>query len=50
MLEMKELKPLLKELKDAIHSDKYIEIREILIKIVPEFSPQSSIVDLMFLN
>jgi FlaA1/EpsC-like NDP-sugar epimerase len=50
MLEMKELKPLLKELKDAIYNDQYIEIREVLIKIVPEFSPQSSIVDLMFLD
>jgi FlaA1/EpsC-like NDP-sugar epimerase len=48
MLEMKELKPLLKDLRKAISIDKYSEIREVLIKIVPEFSPQSPITDLLF--
>jgi FlaA1/EpsC-like NDP-sugar epimerase len=41
------LKQLLNQLQEAVKNSDYLKIREILIKIVPEFKPQNDIVDLL---
>jgi FlaA1/EpsC-like NDP-sugar epimerase len=47
MLDWKTLKPLLEELKNASNNNEHVKIRELLKKLVPEFIPQSNIVDLV---
>jgi FlaA1/EpsC-like NDP-sugar epimerase len=48
MINWKTLNSLLIKLKDALERSEYEKIRELLINIVPEFSPQSKIVDLLY--
>ena len=48
MMEWKKLEPLLNELKSASHDFEQLKIRALLMKIVPEFKPQSPVVDLLF--
>ena len=48
MIDWQILEPILKELKEALIKYDHKRIREILLKIVPEFKPQSSIVDLLY--
>ena len=50
MIEWEMLEPSLFELKDACLNSNQEKIRKILIKIVPEFKPQSPIVDLINSN
>ena len=47
MIDWKKLKPLLQELKNASFSTNQEKLRDIITEIVPEFKPQSSIVDLI---
>jgi FlaA1/EpsC-like NDP-sugar epimerase len=47
MLDWKTLKPFLEELKNASNNNEHAKIRELLQKLVPEFIPQSNIVDLV---
>ena len=47
MVEWKILEKMLSELKEARYSSDHQKIRDLLIKIVPEFKPQSSVVDLL---
>ena len=47
MLEMEVLEPILNDLKKAVSNYDFMEIRKLLIKIVPEFKPQNDIVDLL---
>lgn len=42
------LSPILDQLKESLRSNEYEKTQAILISIVPEFSPQSSIVDLLY--
>ncbi len=48
MIDLETLKPILNELKEASKNTDQEKIRELLIQIVPEFMPQSPIVDLLF--
>ena len=48
MIHWEALNSHLEKLKESIRKSEYEKIREILINIVPEFSPQSKIVDLMY--
>jgi FlaA1/EpsC-like NDP-sugar epimerase len=48
MVEWKTLEIILDDLKGAIKISNHIKIRELLIKLVPEFKPQTSIVDLLY--
>jgi len=50
MIEWAVLKPLLINLNEAAQNSDIDEIRALLIKLVPEFKPQSPIVDLTFKN
>ena len=47
MINWKKLEPLLQELKDASFSTNQEKLRNIITEIVPEYKPQSSIVDLI---
>ena len=47
MIDWKILKPILRELEEALKNNEQKRIRELLIRLVPEFKPQSSIVDLL---
>tara|TARA_B110000008_G_scaffold279830_1_gene328938 strand:+ start:5214 stop:7100 length:1887 start_codon:yes stop_codon:yes gene_type:complete len=47
MIDWETLKPFLEELENASISNEHIKIRELLQKLVPEFIPQSNIVDLV---
>lgn len=48
MIEWALLKPMLKELFENSNKIDQLKIRELLLKIVPEFTPQSPVVDLLF--
>ena len=48
MIEWKLLKPMLEELTNQSNKSDQLKIRELLLKIVPEFKPQSPVVDLLF--
>jgi FlaA1/EpsC-like NDP-sugar epimerase len=48
MIEWALLKPMLKELFEYSNKIDQLKIRELLLKIVPEFTPQSPVVDLLF--
>jgi len=48
MIEWETLKLLLDKLKNSLKRSEYEKIRQILIDIVPEFAPQSKIVDLLY--
>ena len=48
MLEWSSLNHKLKKLEQAIDNQDYVEIRKSLVDIVPEFSPQCEIADLLF--
>jgi len=48
MINWQDLNLLLEKLKNSLKRSEYEKIREILIEIVPEFSPQSKIVDLLY--
>ena len=48
MINWEDLNSLLEQLKDSLKEGEYEIIRELLIKMVPEFSPQSQIVDLLY--
>ena len=45
MIDWENLKPLLNELNKAAKNTELAKIRELLIQIVPEFSPNSHILD-----
>ena len=47
MMDWAELKPKLDQLQEAINNSNQVKVREILIKIVPEFKPQSEILNLL---
>jgi len=47
MIEWEKLEPLLQELKEESYSTNHEKLRGIIIRIVPEFKPQASIVDLI---
>ena len=47
MIDWETLKPLLEELENASINNEHEKIRELLQKLVPEFIPQSNIVDLV---
>jgi FlaA1/EpsC-like NDP-sugar epimerase len=47
-IEWETIQPLLDKLKEALNRSEYKKIRELLIKIVPDFSPKSPIVDLQY--
>jgi FlaA1/EpsC-like NDP-sugar epimerase len=48
MIDWETLKPLLEELENASINNEHEKIRDLLQKLVPEFIPQSNIVDLVF--
>jgi len=48
MLSWSELEPLIAKLEEAIKQSDQLSIRESLKKIVPEFQPQSEIIDYLF--
>ena len=48
MINWQDLNLLLEKLKNSLKRSEYEKIREILIEIAPEFSPQSKIVDLLY--
>jgi len=48
MINWDTLNSLLEKLKDSLGKSEYEKIRKLLIDIVPEFSPQSKIVDLLY--
>jgi FlaA1/EpsC-like NDP-sugar epimerase len=48
MINWETLNSLLEKLKDSLKRSEYEKIRELLIEIVSEFSPQSKIVDLLY--
>ena len=48
MLDWEELEPILEQLKVASKSSDYFMIRELLLKLVPEFSPQCGIEDYLY--
>jgi len=48
MINWEDLNSLLEQLKGSLQRGEYEIIRELLIKMVPEFSPQSQIVDLLY--
>ena len=48
MLDWEELEPILEQLKVASKSSDYFMIRELLIKLVPEFRPQCGIEDYLY--
>ena len=48
MINWETLNSLLEQLQESITNSEYEKIREILKKIVPEFAPQSEIVDLLY--
>jgi FlaA1/EpsC-like NDP-sugar epimerase len=50
MLAWESLKPVLDELGVAINNDNQNKIRELLIKVVPEFKPQCDIQDILYSN
>ena len=45
---MDDLEPILDDLKEAINISNHQKIRDLFIKLVPAFKPQSSIVDLLY--
>jgi len=47
MIDWEKLEPLLQELKEVSFSTNHEKLRDLIISIVPEFKPQSSIVDLI---
>jgi len=47
MIDWEKLEPLLQELKEESYSTNHEKLRGIIIRIVPEFKPQASIVDLI---
>ena len=47
MIDWEELEPMINELKEAAVNDDHEKTRKLLNLIVPEFNPQSEIVDLM---
>jgi FlaA1/EpsC-like NDP-sugar epimerase len=48
MIEWDLLKPMLEELIELSNKNDQLKIRELLLKIVPEFKPQSKLVDLLY--
>ena len=48
MLDWEELEPILEQLKVAANSSDHFKIRELLLKAVPEFSPQCGIEDYLY--
>ncbi len=48
MIDWDNLKPMLNELEEASINDKHEKIRKLLKQIVPQFNPQSDIVDLIY--
>jgi FlaA1/EpsC-like NDP-sugar epimerase len=48
LIEWSELEIILKSLEEATNQSDHRKIRELLIKIVPQFKPQSKIVDVLF--
>ena len=48
MINWETLNSLLEKLKESLRRSEYEKIRELLVNIVPEFSPQSKIVDLLY--
>ena len=48
MLDWEELEPILEQLKVASKSSDYLMIRELLLKLVPEFRPQCGIEDYLY--
>ena len=48
MLTWDELEPILNDLKEALELNDLLNLRKLLIKLVPEFKPQSDISDLLF--
>ena len=50
MLTWDELKELLDELNNANDSFDHVNLRKLLIKIVPGFKPQSEISDILYTN
>jgi len=50
MIKWEDLKLLLDKLKDSLSRSEYEKIRQILTDIVPEFSPQSKIVDFLYIK
>jgi len=48
MLDWEELEPILEQLKVASKSSDYFMIRELLLKLVPEFRPQCGIEDYLY--
>jgi FlaA1/EpsC-like NDP-sugar epimerase len=48
IIDWSELEPILKSLEEAVIKANHQKIRELLIKIVPQFKPQSKIVDILF--
>ena len=50
IIDWSELEPILKSLEEAAIQVNHQKLRELLIKIVPQFKPQSNIVDFLFRN
>ena len=48
MLDWEELEPILEQLKVASNSSDHFIIRELLLKVVPEFKPQCGISDYLY--
>ena len=48
MLDWEELKPILEQLEVASNSSDHYKIRELLLKVVPEFNPQCGIEDYLY--
>jgi len=48
MIEWELLKPMLEELEDSSHNYDQAKIRELLLRIVPAYTPKTPIVDLLF--
>ena len=47
-IDWNELNSLLKSLKEAANESNHKKLRELLIRIVPQFKPQSKIVDFLY--
>ena len=50
MIEWSLLKPMLEELESCSNNTDQLKIRELLVRIVPEYNPKSQLVDLLFDN
>jgi len=48
MIEWDELLPILTSLEEAALKSTHVEVRDLLIQLVPEFKPQSKIRDLLY--